>query len=109
MEIIAKNKLPDLRTKVRFLAVPIVSVYGVSEKTEADSIVKRYDIPQIFLGINSNRDCYECRLTETRNILTFAEKTKILLILVSIFILQLPKIGVIILPYILTIYHTVRR
>lgn len=76
MEMIARNELPGLRTKVRFLVVPIVSVYGVSKKAEADSIVKRYDIPHNFLGINSNRDCYERRLTETGNILTFVEKNK---------------------------------
>lgn len=76
MEMIAKNELPDLRSKVRFLVVPIVSVYGVSKKAEADSIIKRYDIPHNALGINGNRDCYERRLSETKNVLSVIEKNK---------------------------------
>ena len=76
MEMVAKNELPDLRMKVRFLVIPIVSVYGVSKKAQADSIIKRYDIPQNVLGINSNRDCYECRLNETKNVLAVVEKNK---------------------------------
>ncbi len=76
MEMIAKNELPELRSKVRFLVVPVVSVYGVSKKAEADSIIKRYDIPHNSLGINSNRDCYECRLNETKNVLSIITKYK---------------------------------
>jgi len=44
MEMIANDELPDLRLKVRFLVIPVVSVYGISKKAQADSIVKRYDI-----------------------------------------------------------------
>lgn len=76
MELIVKNDLPDLRSKVRFLVVPLVSVYGVSKKTQADSIIKRYDIPHNALGINSNRDCYDRQLTETRNVLSVLEDYK---------------------------------
>lgn len=76
MEMIANNELPDLRARVRFLVIPIVSVYGVSKKAEADSIIKRYDIPHNLLGINSNRDCYEHRLSETQNVLSVIEKYK---------------------------------
>lgn len=76
MEMITKNELPDLRSKVRFLVVPIVSVYGVSQKAQADCIIKRYDIPHNSLGINSNRDCYERRLDETKNVLAVVEKNK---------------------------------
>lgn len=76
MEMIAKNEFPDLRSKVRFLVVPIVSVYGVSKKAQADSVIKRYDIPHNVLGINSNRDCYERRLDETKNVLAVVEKNK---------------------------------
>ena len=76
MEMIAKNELPALRSKVRFLVIPIVSVYGVSKKAQADSIIKRYDIPHNALGINSNRDCYERRLRETKNVLSVIEKNK---------------------------------
>lgn len=74
MEMIANNEFPDLRARVRFLVIPIVSVYGVSQKARADSIIKRYDIPHNALGINSNRDCYECRLNETKNVLGVVEK-----------------------------------
>ena len=76
MEMITKNELPDLHSKVRFLVVPIVSVYGVSQKAQADCIIKRYDIPHNSLGINSNRDCYERRLDETKNVLDVVEKNK---------------------------------
>lgn len=76
MEMIAKNELPALHSNVRFLVIPVVSVYGVSQKAQADSIVKRYDIPHNFLGINSNRDCYERRLKETQNVLAVIEKNK---------------------------------
>ena len=76
MEMIAKYELPDLRSKVRFLVIPVVSVYGVSKKAQADSIIKRYDIPHNLLGINANRDCYECRLDETKNVLAVIEKYK---------------------------------
>ena len=76
MEMIAKNELPDLQSKIRFLVIPVVSVYGVSKKSEFDSIIKRYDIPHNSLGINSNRDCYECRLNETKNVLNVIEKNK---------------------------------
>ena len=74
MEMITRNELPTLRSKVRFLVVPVVSVFGVSKKSEADSIVKRWDIPHNVLGINANRDCYECRLNETKNILAVVEQ-----------------------------------
>ena len=76
MEMIAKNELPDLRSKVRFLVIPVVSVYGVSKKAQADSIIKRYDISHNVLGINSNRDCYERCLNETKNVLSVVEKNK---------------------------------
>ena len=76
MEMIANSELPELRARVRFLVIPIVSVYGVSKKAEADSIIKRYDIPHNLLGINSNRDCYERRLSETQNVLSVIEKYK---------------------------------
>ena len=74
--MIAKNELPDLRSKVRFMVIPIVSVYGVSKKAQADSIMKRYDILHNALGINSNRDCYGRRLNETKNVLSVIEKNK---------------------------------
>ena len=76
MEMIAKNELPYLRSRGRFLVIPIVSVYGVSKKAQEDSIAKRYDIPHNFIGINSNRDCYERRLSETKNVLAVVEKNK---------------------------------
>ena len=76
MELVSKNELPDLRSKARFLVIPVVSVYGVSKKAQADSIIKRYDIPHNVLGINSNRDCFERRLNETKNVLSVIEKNK---------------------------------
>lgn len=76
MTMIAENELPDLRSKVRFLVIPIVSVYGISKKAQADSIIKRYDIPHNVLGINGNRDCYGRRLNETKNVLSVLEKYK---------------------------------
>ena len=76
MEMIAENEVPALRSKVRFLVVPVVSVYGVSKKAQADSIVKRWDIPHNALGINANRDCYERRLRETKNVLAVVEENR---------------------------------
>ena len=76
MEMIAGNELPELRSRVRFLVVPVVSVYGVSKKALSDSIVKRYDIPHNMLKINSNRDCYNRQLSETKNVLSVVEKNK---------------------------------
>ena len=76
MEMITKNELPYLRSRVRFLVVPIVSVYGVSKKAQADSVVKRYDIPHNLPGINGNRDCYDRQLSETKNVLAVVEKNK---------------------------------
>lgn len=76
MEMIAKNELPALRSKVRFLVIPVVSVYGVSKKAETGSVIKRYDIPHNSLGINSNRDCHECRLNETKNVLSIITRYK---------------------------------
>ena len=76
MEMIAENEVPALRSKVRFLVVPVVSVYGVSKKAQADSIAKRWDIPHNALGINANRDCYERRLRETKNVLAVVEENR---------------------------------
>ena len=76
MKMIAENELPDLRSKVRFLVIPVVSVYGISKKAQADSIIKRYDIPHNVLGINGNRDCYGRRLNETKNVKAETIKSK---------------------------------
>ena len=76
MEMIAKNELPELCSRVRFLVIPVVSVYGVSKKAQADSIIKRYDIPHNVLCINSNRDCYDRQLKETQNVLAVVDKYK---------------------------------
>lgn len=76
MKKIADGELPQLRQRVRFLVVPAVSVYGLAQKAKADSIIKRYDIPHNALGINANRDCFEKRLEETKNVLRVVEQYK---------------------------------
>ena len=46
----------------------------LSEKIKVGSVIKRYDIPHNLLRINSNRDCFERKLNETRNVLGVVEK-----------------------------------
>lgn len=73
MTMIASGELPELRNNLRFIVVPAVSVYGISQKAKAGTIEKNYQIPHNILGINANRDCYEQKLAETRNVLSVIE------------------------------------
>lgn len=62
MHLIAEptnERFAYLREKVRFLVVPMVSVWGIS-----NSKTRQHNV----LGINSNRDYYDCKLSETVNV-----------------------------------------
>ncbi len=74
MTLICEGEFPILREQVHFIVVPAVSVYGIHAKSRASNIIRNYDIPHNALGINSNRDCYEKRLAETRNVLKLVEE-----------------------------------
>ena len=67
----ADERLRYLRDNVRFLIVPMVSVWGISRKGSYAQIMspERYQkCMHNVLGINSNRDFWECRLQETVNV-----------------------------------------
>ena len=76
MAMIAHGELSELRDSVRFIVIPAVSVYGISQKSKADKIEKNYKILHNCLGINSNRDCFEQSLNETRNVLSVISNFK---------------------------------
>lgn len=80
MQLIAEpqnERFAWLRENVRFLIVPMVSVWGISHKGSYQQIMseQRYEkCLQNVLGINSNRDFYDCRLSETVNVKNYVAK-----------------------------------
>lgn len=71
------ERLRTLRDHVRFFVVPMVSVYGISRKGSRQQFMseERYEkCLHNVLGINSNRDFYDCRLKETENVRRYFEE-----------------------------------
>lgn len=79
MQLIAESddeRITALRNNTRFLVVPCVSVYGISKKGKYEHLMSanRYDNVFNVLNINPNRDFYEQRLDETKNIRKYIEQ-----------------------------------
>ncbi len=67
------ERLTEMKSKIRFLVVPCVSVYGVSKKGTIENIMscERYAIPNSIYGINPNRDFYDLKCEETRAVRSY--------------------------------------
>ncbi len=75
MNMVVSGLLPGLE-RIRFIVVPVVSVFGANERAKAQNIVENYELKHNVLGINSNRDCIEKKLKETKNVLSVIENYK---------------------------------
>ena len=97
------ERMIALRDHVRFLIVPMVSVWGISEKGSYAHIMSedRYDgCPHNAVRVNSNRDFYEEKAQETVNVKNYFRKNAAAIDLMFDFhTTTQPEWGAYLLPY----------
>lgn len=71
-------RLSKVRENVRFLVVPVVSVWGISKRGNYEAIMSkdRYCFSHNAAGVNANRDFFEQKAAETVNVINYIEKNK---------------------------------
>ena len=97
------ERLKAVRDHVRFLIGPMVSVWGITHKGNYQQIMslERYEkCPHNVLGINPNRDFWDCRLQETLNVKQyFAAHASEIDFMFDLHTTTMPEWGAYLLPY----------
>lgn len=72
----ADERLSFIRDNIRLLVVPVVSVYGLKTKGSYEKIMgsNRYHYDHNFAKVNANRDFFEQKANETKNVVNFIKK-----------------------------------
>ncbi|MBO5453268.1 MAG: hypothetical protein J6A69_04815 [Clostridia bacterium] len=70
------ERLSKVRDNVRFLVVPVVSIWGISKRGGYEEMMSkdRYNFSHNAAHVNANRDFFELKAKETVNVINFIEK-----------------------------------
>ncbi len=72
----ADERLSFIRDNVRLLIIPVVSVWGISKRGSYEEIMDsdRYRFSHNAAKVNANRDFFDRKATETKNVVSYIAK-----------------------------------